>query len=848
MLLRTRISLFVTIAFAVVCVSILLATTKREELAQIEYAKATIFDQQNLWEKVKVGLIQQMADGVPIARDNQAFVDAMQDNDNEAIRFHATRIADQIAGEGIASRFDVIRTDGTLAYSSHPAVFQSSVIQEGVAIDVATSASEVSGVGNDKARNTVLVYGFPLRTALGESAGLAIYAIDIVDAIKEMEELTQASVSVVNRRGRMLAASDPSHWEQYGEFIRLNEIGELQRFDFEDRFYSAVVLPESSELGGLIGRLVIIKDVTGLALQQQRISQITIVSIAAFVLIMLVGLNVYMSRAFSPLDRSVKVLNALSEGDLDVQMEGEFRKDEIGTIVDAVNRFRSSLLTLVRLRRSRERQRSRQEKFIQREMTHLANTLDGEARETVISELDQLGGIIQQSSNDANSMSGFAEAEIDPGVRRDSDSLALMANAFQSMSNRVQDQHEKLRAAIATREALIALRQELDIATRVQLSLLPDPIELHESVDVGGSMFAAKEVGGDFFDYFRLDERHIGIAVADVSGKGVAAALFMAMARTLLRGTVGHVRSPAKVLENMNNFLEENNNEQLFLTMLYGVLDEQTGKFNYASAGHDPPIIRSGEEVGILETKSDVVLAMFPDLDYHELSCQLKPGSKLIFFTDGVTEAFNMVGEPFGMDRFVKVVSKLPDGPAQDDVSEVVSAVNKYVGEADQFDDITCVVLHFNNSNESATSESKETKPLELTIKSEKSEIDRISGLIEDHGNACGWPQEWVFNTNLALDELITNIVSYGYDDDHPPADIHISLTDCENGIMIVLEDQSAQFDPFEEAPEPDIDAELDERRIGGLGVFLIKTLFSECRYERINNINRITLLKNKEE
>ncbi len=846
MLLRTRISFFVTIAFAIVCISILFATNKREELAQIEYAKATIFDQQNLWDKVKGELIQRMTDGKALVEANVPFINALESGDSESIRTFGIEIAAKIMQGGIADRFDAIFSDGTIAYSSHPAIFQSSVIREGVAMDAIEFDYEISGVGNDRDRNTAVVLAFPLITESGKAAGMGVYAIDIVEAIEEMENLTQASVSVVNRRGRLLAASDGAPWQTYGDQVRLIDIGVLQNFEFEERFFSAVVLPEISNLGGLVGRLVIIKDVTGLALQQKRISQITIVSIVIFVLAVLIGLNVYMSRAFSPLAKGVKVLNALSEGDLNVQIEHVFSRDEVGTIVDAVDRFRSSLLTLVRLRRSRERQRSRQERFIQREMTSLAGTLDGEEREAVIDELQRLDQIIQKGSKIRREITSLAQESESDGAARDSDGLALMATAFQSMSSRIQNQHQKLREAIATREALIALRQELDIATRVQLSLLPEPFNVSETVDLAGSMFAAKEVGGDFFDYFRLDERRIGIAVADVSGKGVAAALFMAMARTLLRGTVLYVDSPAKVLETMNDFLEENNDEQLFLTMLYGVLDESTGVFTYASAGHDAPVHYRDGQVDVLESENEFVLAMFPSLDYSEIQFQLKPGSRMTFFTDGITEAFNSTGEPYRLERLVELASKLDNESAQKDVDEIVAQVNRHVGGADQFDDITCVVLNFKRTSEQTVEQAdddKESAVLEITLESDLKELGRIADLIEQHSEARNWPSNWAYSLNLVLDELITNVVSYGYGKGYPVDDIHVVLTEQNDQLTVVLEDKSAPYNPFEQAPEAQVDLSLDERKVGGLGVFFVKSLVSDYKYERLGNRNQITLV-----
>ncbi len=702
MLLRARISFFVTIAFAIVSVSILYATTKREELAQIEHAKESIYDQANLWEKVKSELIQRMADGTNLLTENEDFLIAIAFDQIDALQEVAADVVDQLSDEAIADRLDVYGHEGELLYSSQVAVFQSSVVGESVALNAIEFDIEISGVGNDKERNTAIVYAFPLHLN-DELIGLAVYSADIVEALLEMENLTQSWVSVVNRRGRMLASRDAEQWNDFQQYIKLNEFGVLQSFTSTDRFYTAAVLPQIAELGGLVGRLVIVQDVTNLTQQQRRIKQITIISIAIFLVFVLIGLNLYMSRTFSPLAEGVRVLNALSEGDLSTQIQHHHTRDEVGTIVEAVDRFRINLLALTRLRRSRERQRSRQERFIQKQMLNLAETLDGEARVAVLEELNQLDEIIQSSARSTKRRGGVVEQEhsLDTSqTRRDSDTMSLIATAFQRMSARVLDQHQKLREAIVTREALAALRQELDIATRVQLSLLPRHIEVSDSFDIAGSMVAAKEVGGDFYDYFRLDESHVGVSVADVSGKGVASALFMAMARTLLRSNMNRFQSPATVLATMNEFLEQNNDEQLFVTMLYGVLDESNGDFTYSVAGHDPPILKDSSQVRTLERTNDMLLGMFSGLDYHDRTVRLEHGSRLVFFTDGVTEAFNAADEQFGTDRLADVVATLSGESPQDDVAAITKAVDNFVGDAEPFDDITCVVMFYKDPNQ----------------------------------------------------------------------------------------------------------------------------------------------------
>ena len=700
MLLRTRISLLVILAFAVICIGLAFASLKREDLLKEQYAGATVSDRSTLWRKITASLILRMEDKAWIAGEDEAFLKAVYTGDQVEIQRLGAIIAGKLRDQGLASRFDVLHADGTLAYSSRSAVFQTPIVTAEVARHAALEGVRIHGVGNDQDRNIAVVLGFPLNAPAGAIgvAGTAVYATDIDEAIREMEEATQSSVLIVNRRGRLLAGSAGDLWEGIGKLIDLSGVDSLQTVETNERVYSAVVLPERAELGSLVARLVSIKDVTAVAHRQMRVSQLTIGSIVFFLVLVLLGLGYYMSRSFAPLTDGVGVLNALSRGDLQARIEGTTgRNDEVGRIAGAVNVFRANLIAFDRFRRSRERQRRRQERFIRREMTELADTLDKDERDTVLTELDQLEYVVRDTPGGEGAVMSIADAtsSASTALTRELDSLAMTALAFQKMSDRVQIQNQRLREALATKNAFIALQKELDIAARVQLSLLPKTMPLSDTVEMTGIMRPAKEVGGDFYDFFHLDRHHIGVVVADVSGKGVPAGLFMVMARTMIRATARqHVEEPGKVLASVNDFLEQNNAEELFVTVFYGVLDDRSGRFIYANGGHNPPILVEREDAGPLETTGGVALGMFDGLDYADARVDMKPGARLVLFSDGVTEAFNDREEPFGDDRLLDTARTLPlkQGPERD-VKDIVNAVDDFTGEAPQFDDITCVVL-----------------------------------------------------------------------------------------------------------------------------------------------------------
>ena len=705
MLLRTRISLLVILAFAVICIGLAGASLMREDLIKAQYSGATITDRSTLWSKINASLVQRMEDKAWIGAEDEAFRGAVYTGDQEAVQRLGAAIIKRLRDQGIADRLDVLYADGSLAYSSQSALFQSPVIATDVARDAIQQGSRIRGIGNDQQRNVAVVLGMPLGAPPGAAgiAGMAVYATSIDEAILEMEQATKSSVVIANRRGRLLAGSAGALWESLGKLIDLSAVDTLQTVEADDRVYSAVVLPHTAGLGSLVARLISIKDVTELARRQAQVSQFTVGAVIAFLILVLIGLGYYMSRSFAPLTDGVGVLNALSRGDLQARVEGAGGRDEVGRIAGAVNVFRANLVAFDRFRRSRERQRRRQERFIRREMTQLADTLDEEERVAVLAELDQLEHVVRDAPGSEGRGISIADAtdSASTALTRESDSLAMTALAFQKMSDRVQDQNQSLREALAAKNAFIALQRELDIAGRVQLSLLPDTMPLSERAEMTGIMRPAKEVGGDFYDYFHLDQHHIAVAVADVSGKGVPAGLFMVMARTLIRGTAArHVDAPGLVLASVNDFLEQNNSEQLFVTVFYGVLDERTGRFIYANGGHNPPILVDSEGANPLQTTGGVALGMFDGLDYADAHVDMEPGARLVLFSDGVTEAFNDRDEAFGDDRLLDATRTLPreQGPDKD-VTDIVTAVDEFTGEAPQFDDITCVVLVYKGGN-----------------------------------------------------------------------------------------------------------------------------------------------------
>ena len=251
------------------------------------------------------------------------------------------------------------------------------------------------------------------------------------------------------------------------------------------------------------------------------------------------------------------------------------------------------------------------------------------------------------------------------------------------------------REALSSRDKLVALQNELDVARNMQQSILPTAFPKGDTYETFGSMEPARSVGGDFFDVIRLDNDRIGIAIADVSGKGVPAALFMMSTRTVLKGAAIGNPEPADVLREVNDQLNQDNEAAMFVTVFYGVFDSHTGNFSYANGGHNAPLlVRADGSRSLLPLTSGLALGIVPDLEFYQDSIDLKLGDSVMLYTDGVNEAMNRTHEEFGNDRLLNIFAAGAPQSAQEANGAIFAAVAEFVAGAPQSDDITCLTLY----------------------------------------------------------------------------------------------------------------------------------------------------------
>ncbi len=251
------------------------------------------------------------------------------------------------------------------------------------------------------------------------------------------------------------------------------------------------------------------------------------------------------------------------------------------------------------------------------------------------------------------------------------------------------------REALSSRDKLVALQNELDVASSIQQSILPTEFPKSDDYQVAANMEPARNVGGDFFDILRLEYGRIGIAVADVSDKGVPAALFMMSSRTLLKGAAIGSETPGDVLREVNDLLNEENDTAMFVTVVYAMYDPETHKVTYANGGHNPPlVVHADGSSDLLPLTGGIALGIIPGIHYQQTSTTLSPGDTIFFYTDGVTEAMNEDGEEFGIERLRKVFEPSPPTDSESATEAVFEAVHAFAGDTDQSDDITCVTFH----------------------------------------------------------------------------------------------------------------------------------------------------------
>lgn len=285
---------------------------------------------------------------------------------------------------------------------------------------------------------------------------------------------------------------------------------------------------------------------------------------------------------------------------------------------------------------------------------------------------------------------------------RKKDEIGTLARAIGKMETDIVQYVENLTAVTAEKERIGA---ELNVATQIQADMLPrifPPFPERDEFDIYATMTPAREVGGDFYDFFLVDADHLAVVIADVSGKGVPAALFMVIAKTLIKNHAQTGMEPGKVFETVNNQLCENNEAGMFVTAFLGILELSTGRFTYVNAGHNPPLAAlDGQLYDWLPSKRGFVLAGLEDMRYRQQEIVLRPGDRVFLYTDGITEALDPTGRLYSEARLKAFFneSEPEDGPLDEQLALLRQDIAAFAGGAEQADDITMLLLRINTDN-----------------------------------------------------------------------------------------------------------------------------------------------------
>ncbi|MDO4798320.1 MAG: SpoIIE family protein phosphatase [Coriobacteriales bacterium] len=387
-------------------------------------------------------------------------------------------------------------------------------------------------------------------------------------------------------------------------------------------------------------------------------------------------------------------------------------------------------------------------------------------------------------------------------------------------------------------EAERRMEYELETAKAIQESALPrtfPPFPQIEQFDIYASMNAAKEVGGDFYDFFEIDDHTLGFLIADVSGKGVPASLFMMAAKTDIENYMSTGMDLAKAVFSANQRLCKGNDAGMFVTVWAATLDWQTGELTYCNAGHNFPLLRHGKggEWEWLKKKCGLFLGTFETAKYRQETLALEPGDEIILYTDGVNEAFSADGEEYGNDRLEAFLGSHNDLHPRQLVEALRTDVSRWAEGAEQSDDITMLCLEYG-----VAPEVMDTMEVPATLDHLKEVTDPVLAVLDER--LC--PADIKHKVDVAIEELFVNVCRYAYADQDEPGMVRVSYTytASPSTISVELVDQGVPFNPVTRE-DPTVPSNIQEAKIGGLGIFMVKKTMDDLSYRYLSGNNIVT-------
>ena len=415
------------------------------------------------------------------------------------------------------------------------------------------------------------------------------------------------------------------------------------------------------------------------------------------------------------------------------------------------------------------------------------------------------------------------------------DEIQDLAGSISRMEQDIIRYIGNIRTITAEKERIGA---ELNIATQIQADMLPrifPAFPERKEFDIYATMTPAKEVGGDFYDFFLIDDDHLGLVMADVSGKGVPAALFMVIAKTLIKNRAQMGGGPAEILSYVNEQLCEGNDAELFVTVWFAILEISTGKGLAANAGHEHPVIRRANgEYELVVYRHSPAVATMEGMRFKEHAFELYPGDSLFVYTDGVPEATNAAEELFGTDRMLAALNREADAKPKELLRNVRADIDAFVADAPQFDDITMLGLCY---------EGPEKTEREITVPAAEDQLETVTAMVDGELEKLGCSAKDQMLIDVAVEEIFVNIAHYAYAPDTGDAAVRVRTDETSKTIEIEFRDSGVPFDPLAKE-DPDVTLSAEERDVGGLGIYLVKKNMDSVTYDRIDGQNVLTIQK----
>ena len=405
---------------------------------------------------------------------------------------------------------------------------------------------------------------------------------------------------------------------------------------------------------------------------------------------------------------------------------------------------------------------------------------------------------------------------------------------FASLSDDINSTVETLKRYID--EAAARIDKELEYAKQIQLSALPTDFPDNEDYTIYAGMMAAKEVGGDFYDFYKLSDTTVAFLAADVSGKGIPAAMFMMTAKTIIKDLAERGLPVNEIFERANEKLCENNESGMFVTAWMGVLDLETGALKFANAGHNPPLLRRANgDFEYLRSRAGFVLAGMEGVKYRINELNLSAGDRLFLYTDGVTEATNVEKQLYGEDRLIQYMNDNKSTASTELLPGLKADIDLFVGEAPQFDDITMLMLDYRRGGN--------MEVYDRSFSAEEGALPDVIAFVEEILENVGCPMKAQTALCVAIEEVFVNVAKYAYGDESGEVQLTITFDKSDNTVAFKMLDGGVPFDPLKK-PDPDITLSADEREIGGLGIFITKKTMDSISYEYENDKNILTMVK----